>query len=57
MKINDYHRGVIARYYGKIYDKYGADMLIRHIPKFASIVWGEKGLKLAEKHLEKGFPK
>jgi len=49
IKITDYHRQVVARYYTTIIDRYGLDCLLRHIEKIKAIVWTKSGLSLLER--------
>ena len=51
MKIKDYHRGIVARYYGVLIRKHGFDLLLRNIPRLSRIVWTDTGFASVERRL------
>lgn len=50
-RVKDYHRDMVTKYYGRLYQRYGADRFIARVPLLSRIVWTKAGLILAEKHL------
>ena len=51
MKIKDYHRGIVARYYGELICKHGFDLILRNIPRLSRVVWTETGFAAVERRL------
>ncbi|MDZ4246316.1 MAG: hypothetical protein U1D67_04260 [Dehalococcoidia bacterium] len=49
MKITDYHRQLATRYYSKLINKYGLDIVLRHIPRIKEIIWTQPGLNMLER--------
>jgi hypothetical protein len=49
MKITDYHRLIVTRYYGRLLRRFGLASLLRHIPRLKLKVWTEHGFNLVEK--------
>lgn len=49
MKITDYHRMVVTRYYGRLLRRHGLAALLRRIGQLRRIVWTAEGLSQVER--------
>ena len=51
MKATDYHRDIIARYYGKLIKRFGLNRVVRNIERLKRVVWKRRGFELAERRV------